>query len=1140
MFVLGALILLAGVLANLNYRYVSVARESRGNFPFTPPLVLSDVDYFLAGFPMTYRTSIEASESSALTSAELRERRMRDADGSDQPDPGRVVIKRWYDPMAIVGNVLGWLVAAIGVGALVGWTRRWKLTHLGRSRSVADMVVAGTILACPLAFLGYHWVRIRQQDALVDRISGQGIAVMSTWLPEVIADQVPKGLRGYFARVRGVSLDDPSEALMQEVARLPQLTSLLISQSKSVESLSQPSACPMLSSVGFVRTTLTDSHAGFFDRHPQLTHLTFAGVAVDRETFAPVCRLPNIRVGSFRYGFLPLDQLSEAKWKTCAERLVVAIGYEEGERVEFDHWPKLSKVSLVQNRVQAPAWPTIVRVRDCEKFRELGLDSFRFYDLVLENNPRLEKLDTFSSVDSAAEFSTFFANIHQFSNLRICNCPRLDRLDISVTRLEEFDVRTCGALKSVHVGSIVTTSRGSFRRRYRDVEMANQVIEELGATPSLRELRLQGIPISECDLSLLSNNPGLRSLGFTDTYPLASQVMELEPLQQLVELDLGMTQLGEEEINFVLNAFPRLENITFDASSVEAFSLSEESSVENLLASPFVNVRSFDVSAPKLDGGFHLGRGLERVSIENSPRITTLVIDSPLPDDHHLEGFRDLRTFMVGGGNVDDEVIDAIGGCDNLERLMLAFTGLSADGLKRIGEFVNLRSLAVPGNHVNDEILESWARLTELWNLDLSYNRDIGAEAIGWASRNASLRYLKLDHTRLRDRVISLIPELKQVTHLSLAQVNLDAEQLEQILLGLNLEYLNLSGIRLTDAHLDALVASPQPVDRLVVRSCGLTRRQVLEFLDRQPKGRVDAGRLFKPLEIERMRSRRDPLASRLLSDGLISSFHHSQRMGSRRGAFFVSATLSEGPDLVRRAVADMRFDQRSNSPLVGRPVASRTDAIPLAANGPRRGGGRGASGPGLPGRGPGPLGNPGRGNGRPRRGPGSQDLAMRWSQATAGNRQPEPDAKSPTEDRSAAVESAQPSAEAVPADGTKTDAGTGAGGGTALVANAQPKRAVNVPMPLPVQLNRSGGFLAPGELALGDTSGFLPESLRTEGSGTDGEKVEDAQDAAPEDAVPGDGGPAAEPGLIGATGPETPPSGKKSPQSGPEPDGAK
>ncbi len=195
-----------------------------------------------------------------------------------------------------------------------------------------------------------------------------------------------------------------------------------------------------------------------------------------------------------------------------------------------------------------------------------------------------------------------------------------------------------------------------------------------------------------------------------------------------------------------------------------------------------------------------------------------------------LAGHTDLRNVDISGcDNITDRSANILTACSKLQRLAIGGSGMTGESFKVLKNNPQLKQLHLSIMQFTPEQLSPLATLTELRELDLSYNEPLTAEATQYLKNLTRLEQLDLGDCGLDDAALQPIAGLIQLKSLGLSDnditgdgcaplaglINLKSLQLDdtpigdaglQHLAGLTkLESLNLSGTELTGSSFASL-----------------------------------------------------------------------------------------------------------------------------------------------------------------------------------------------------------------------------------------------------------------------------------------------------------------------------------------------
>ncbi len=251
------------------------------------------------------------------------------------------------------------------------------------------------------------------------------------------------------------------------------------------------------------------------------------------------------------------------------------------------------------------------------------------------------------------------------------------------------------------------------------------------------------------------------------------------------------------------------------SQSISTLRLENQNQIEKIEFDPHPpNVRALRlVNNPKLTASLMVEDGAQHLHIENTPKLSGLVIQGSIPAEAVLQGLTNLEVFGGGGPVINKTVFNDILQCQSLRKLSLAYTPLSPDQLSNIGRFGNLEQLLLAGKNIDDQVAQEISKLAKLKKLILV---DTSITANGYA-KLASLQNLtevKIDGSQLTESCVTWIASLPLLKSIELRGFVPTASFIGK--LG-DLQF--LERLNLIDTQLDA-----QAIDSIVQYLTGIVR----------------------------------------------------------------------------------------------------------------------------------------------------------------------------------------------------------------------------------------------------------------------------------------------------------------------------
>ena len=834
----------------------------------------------------------------------------------------------WFS--SIVINVVFWM--AIGSIAW-GLLRLYRLPR--RRRWIADTALAMSIVTVPVAYAGWHALRLDKQQRLLNGVDRTGGYATAALVPEWLADQIPQRWAKLIAQPRRVVLMRPKADQLDDFLALPMLESVTLFDSKPTSISDELRGGGNLLSLT-VYGSVQPQWWHFVKRQDQLLSLALVSTDLNDAAYDTIRELPNLR--NLRIGRTDFDaprllggspnlqnptngaddassvgindvaltrsnatggrRYPPPRWQRSLKYLIIPVPAKSSPQYDLSGWPELRTVRF-QYRDASAGTPASsngtaansdgtaansdgtaassdgtsggavassdpsrsdrnrddehvagVRLRDVPSLQRVIIDGRLKVRLEAENAPQLTDITRSVPDLMRNSFVVDGVDAEPYRALRLVNCPSVESLVLSIHGLdsiEHLDIRNAGNLRDIVAGSFRVENFGSIGRVDCDYATAQALLNELAHVRGLRKLRLIALPLQQCDLSVFGGDqvaPTLNQLTVTASSLESEQVRHLASLVNLEHLDLEHTAIDNETFDWIVQTFPRLENLRADMRDLKHMVLRDNGRLRFLHTPPLREASVVDIAdVDRLESSLHLDRPLERLNISGAKRLVGLAIGHPLPDDTHLGEFRDLRYFVVGGPNVDDSVYDCLRRCDRLEHLMVGYGSLSDRSLRDIGRMSRLRGLALPGADVDDSVALAWRQMRDLWSVDLS-DTQVDFETVSWLRSNLSLRYLALDRVDLSDDAIAALATIGQLLSLSIRQVELSPNDFAELCRN-GVEHINVSGCPLTAAHMEQF-PEHSTLKILTAIDCGLEQTEIRQLLSSNPNLKIDVGETLR------------------------------------------------------------------------------------------------------------------------------------------------------------------------------------------------------------------------------------------------------------------------------------------------------
>ena len=752
---------------------------------------------------------------------------------------GERVERRWWSHAGWMTNAA---IALLAAGAVFAGTRyRYRKIQLAadpaRIRKCFDIATALALVLIPTSVWAVAAYQARRDLRLARQTADRGACFLAWQLPEVLANRLPKRLENSVRRLRRVHLDEPSEELVRRMAQVAMLSEYHLHggtyRHEALEPLRSASHLVSLSVTG------RDLDAPLLQAisAPQwLSRLSLSQTNLDATLLKHLDRLDSLRVLDLSQTPLQLDQLGNPAWSQTVHTLVLPRPPSgRGDCLTLEHWPCLQHLSVKRLPLVPNNEPLKLRLMHLPELTQLALDRVQKHDLVIRDLPRLITIRENS--DSVADERALMQSVPGgtwVSGLQLDRVPSLSRLICFARDLERLSIRGCTRLRQFELTPYSVSTHGTSRAAMIEPARCQRWIDALGRSDGPAELRLEGLPLSTVDLAPLAGNHGIRCLKLSGTGVRFEQIRALVPLQQLERLEVADCPLQAEQLQWLLERFPKLKQLRADLERLQRLEIVGNERLEQIGENRIQRLQELRIcDAPRLQGGVRVVETPRRIVIRDAPRLSGLAVEGPWPKDATVRGLRKLRWFAAGGPEVDDALVESLLDCDQLGQLTLAYSSVSRRQLARLGVFDALTQLALPGADVDDTVTRHWHKMQLLRTVNLD-DTAIGAGTLDWLSRLDGLRRLSLRRVVLDDRACQALAGLNRLLELDLNGTPVPPAAIAPILANNLLEKLDLSGHHCRPPLIE-LVADCESLRTLVLHHAQIEPRLIERLLSDNP-----------------------------------------------------------------------------------------------------------------------------------------------------------------------------------------------------------------------------------------------------------------------------------------------------------------
>lgn len=754
--------------------------------------------------------------------------------------------QRYWSTAKLVGNFCIAFCVAVFVYVYIQ-VKHWK-THgaaNGRfTRAIFDGGTALGILMPPLIIVVWNYSVAYQHSRLASQLLRFGNCQMSCWFPEPIAKHVPGGVAQIFMRLREAHLLGPNQQILQRASRLPTLVTLYTYGGEYDASTIKPlTESHHFSALAMNRRNLDRDHVSVVAKLPWLIQLRLVQTNLDNAMMRDLDTLRHLKSVDLSRSNIVLADIGTPDWAATVEEFSVSRPINgSGGSLTVDGWPKLKQLSVSHLTRDMNEAILDVRLTNLPNLKTLRLDRNQKHRLFLRDLPRLARIDEgLANIQRILAYEDLIPGLTWASEMHIDGAASLSRVDCFARDLESLTVKNSNGLRSVSLGSYLVNSMGDSARQPADPEKCQEWIDKLGAGMGPGTVELMDLPLGDADLTPLAQNDRIRKLTLINSRVSFDQLQQLEGMEQMERLDISACRLEEDQLTWILEKFPKLEELTIDGSGLARFDLSKSRQLKKVRTTILEEATELRiVDFPSVETHITLARTPNVLEIRDARSLLGLAIREPWPKNAQVSGLRDLEWFAGGGEEIDDNLLDVLLECESLDQLTLAYTSISPEKAAEIGRLHALTLLAMPGSDIDDEVTANWHRLKTLWEVNFD-DTSVSVETLAWLSSIESLRRLSLNRVALNEAASDALCEIRQVSELRLSGVPIEPQKLFGLLDGSNVESIDLSGQDVDDEFVD-VICHAYNLKQLTLRNTPIDAKSLRRILDSNPGIYVELG----------------------------------------------------------------------------------------------------------------------------------------------------------------------------------------------------------------------------------------------------------------------------------------------------------
>ncbi|TWU55046.1 leucine-rich repeat domain-containing protein [Rubripirellula reticaptiva] len=715
-------------------------------------------------------------------------------------------------------------------------------------KSLFDSGLALMIIIVPAAIVGNaRWQAIEHQKIAAE-ILKTGNYFTSIWLPKPLANRVPAGMLPWLNRVRQVQCIATDDKLTKRICEIPTLVQFESFRGPdNAASLAPLADRHYLISVGLNWQKITPGKIDLIRQLPWVSALTLAHTDLSADQIRRLDSLTHLRTLNLTYTDLKLADIGKPSWSAKLKRLYLtrpAAG--ESDQLIVEGWPNLESLSVIRETIYRNSSTLEIRLSDLPKLKTLRMDRIQKHKLFARNLRSLAVIqDDFSPDPYLLDRRYWIPGLGWYEQLELENMPSLLRVASFSRDLTKFRIKNLPNLRELEIGAQLATlvTEDESDVPVNSSTYCQEWVNEIGHFDGPSSVRFTGLKMDGIDFTELANNQGIRSLRLPDVKVTFDQAKRFEGMNRLRNLDLGNCLIEADQLTWFLDHFPALESLRVNGSKLNNLEVVKGHRLRQLHVNTLTDIDSIRIlDQPELASYLRVERSPARLEIRNARGMRGLAFSQPWPKSAVVTGLRDLHWFAAGGEEVKDPLLKVLLACPNLDQLILGYPSLSRTGLCRIGELRRLTVLQIPGANVDDSITATWRGLESLWEINLDDN-PVGAQTVAWLSTLPSLRSVSLNRVKLDDTARECLAELRQLSGLRLAGVEVGAKDLTSLMSNDALELLDLSQTEISPEILDLAANSPS-LKVLILHDCKYDPQQIERILKTNTTVAIDLGQL--------------------------------------------------------------------------------------------------------------------------------------------------------------------------------------------------------------------------------------------------------------------------------------------------------
>lgn len=794
-----------------------------------------------SGWPLTYRIRSEAPKPESAGGNHAAGGTRAAGAGNERLTPSSPYELFFSWPKLMLNAIVA--MALMASVAWVTWARHRHLSgsaNANRIRWRYDLATAMACFALPLSLYGISYAKAQRHIRLANDLSADGRIALTSRVPEWMAHRLPKTFHHAFLRLSDAQALRPEAEVFDKLSGVETLRNVsFYAADIDVKALDFIGSSKTLSSLSLINCRISPEALDRIADHQPLRRLALRGCPLTTDDTTVLDRLTRLEMVDLSRTNIVLAELEQPGWsQTVTDLRLTRPPRGKQDTLEIIGWKRLVSLHVRRPELDPNDSPLTLIIRDCPHLKDLHLDRWQKHVLVAENLPALSEIHE-PLFESAMDYEIpFSAQMSRWQRIELTNLPSIGSLEFQSEDLKSVQLKGVPNLRQVSIGNSTGESfSGMPLKTGPPLEIGNW-LRNISQVPSIERVMIDDAIMGQDEIDQLARLPFLKELRCQRTELKSDEVASLDRNSTLEIIDVHQCVIDQACFNR-LTSLPKLKTLNADLSLIENLEIQGLPNLQVVATKPFKHLRTLDIQQlPRFSSALIIQNRIEHLRVIDVPGLQELVVECPWPEDSQVQTIDCLRRFAAGGIGVNDELLEVILQCKDLDQLTMAYPHVSPNQLKRIGELTHLTTLELPGCQIDDSVAASWSSLSRLRRACFDHTQ-VGAETLRWLSTLESLRSVSLNGVDLRGDAGDELTRVRQLTELSLADAIIAPETIVTLLSQGEIESIDLSRLKVTQPIFDAIQQS-KSLTYCVLNGCQLSADRLHDLLAGAPRLHVE------------------------------------------------------------------------------------------------------------------------------------------------------------------------------------------------------------------------------------------------------------------------------------------------------------